>query len=82
MYSWLDCEPDDLYKQATYSLYEWQDTLPHPLPDYLDYWRQRGPGMQYVSPWLSSIGQFTFIARPMQVRHGKPTDVTGCERGS
>jgi len=67
VYSWLDCEPDDLYKQTRYSLYEIEDAFPQPIPDYLDYWRQNGLGMQHISPWLTSIGQFSFTARPMQV---------------
>ena len=67
VYSWLDCEPDDLYKLTRYSLSELQDVLPHPVPDYLNYWRQHGPGMQHISPWLSSLGSFSFAARPMQV---------------
>lgn len=66
VYSWLDCEPDDLYKQTRYSLYEVEDAFPQPIPDYLDYWRQNGLGMQHISPWLTSIGQFSFTARPMQ----------------
>lgn len=67
VYSWLDCEPDDLYKLRMYSLHELQDSFPHPIPDYLDYWRQHGPLMQYLSPLLSALGNFSFIARPMQV---------------
>lgn len=67
VYSWLDCEPDDLYKLTNYSLYEMQDSLPHPMPDYLEYWRQNGPGVQYLSPVLSALGRFSFTARPMQV---------------
>lgn len=67
VYSWLDCEPDDLFKLTNYSLYEIQDAFPHPIPDYLDYWREYGLGTQHISPWLTSLGQFTFTARPMQV---------------
>lgn len=67
VYSWLDCEPDDLYKLTNYSLYEMQDSLPHPMPDYLEYWGQHGPGVQYLTPVLSALGRFSFTARPMQV---------------
>ena len=67
VYSWLDCEPDDLYKLRMYHLHEVQDSFPHPIPDYLDYWRQNGPLMQYLSPVLSALGGFSFTARPMQV---------------
>lgn len=74
VYSWLDCEPDDLYKLTKYSLYEVQDAFPHPIPDYLDNWMQHGPGMQHLSPWLTAIGQFSFIARPMQVCGGGTSD--------
>lgn len=68
VYSWLDCEPDDLYKVTMYSLGEMHHSLPHPVPDYLEYWRLNGPGMQYLSPVLSALGRFSFTARPMQVR--------------
>ena len=67
VYSWLDCEPDDLYKLTNYSLYEMQESLPHPMPDYLEYWRQNGPGFHSLSPVLSALGRFSFTARPMQV---------------
>lgn len=67
VYSWLDCEPDDLYRLTTYSLREVQDSFPHPVPNYLEYWRQNGPFMQYLSPVLSALGSFSFTARPMQV---------------
>ena len=68
VYSWLDCEPDDLYKLTAYSLQDMQHSLPYPVPDYLEYWRLNGPGMQYLSPVLSALGRFSFTARPMQVR--------------
>ena len=67
VYSWLDCEPDDLYKLTHYSLSDVQDLLPHPVQDYLTHWRQNGAGMQHVTPWLSAMGHFSFTARPMQV---------------
>lgn len=50
-----------------YSLHEVQDSFPHPIPDYLDLWRQKGLLMQYLNPVLSALGSFSFTARPMQV---------------
>ena len=67
MYSWLDCEPDDLYKLTQYSVYELQDGLPLQLQDYLLQWWQDGQGMHLIGPWLTSLGQVSFVARPMQV---------------
>lgn len=65
MYSWLDCQPEDLFRLTTYSLRDVQSA--HPALQYLTQWGQHFPGIHLFGPWLAYIAAWSFTALPMQV---------------
>lgn len=69
VYSWLDCQPDDLFRLTHFSLREMPNG--HPVLEYivgyLTNWWQYMPGNHVIGPWLAYFADWSFTALPMQV---------------
>ena len=67
MYSWLHCEPDDIFKPAHFAVGDVLNALPSQLLDFLLRLWHIMPGSHSLDATLPPLAQLAFTAKPMQV---------------
>ena len=82
VYSWLDCQPEDLFRLTHFSLREMPNG--HPVLEYivgyLTNWWQYMPGNHVIGPWLAYLADWSFTALPMQVCSSSVTTCSTVDR--